>query len=88
MVQAEDLIPPNDALKIDALSEDFNNDDEEMHGELTGNELMIVQRDDLLGDELYEMQLNKGESPVGTKLFVERRQESEQLLQKILVVVE
>ncbi|KAF3558929.1 hypothetical protein F2Q69_00012167 [Brassica cretica] len=56
---ADDLIPPYDALKIDALNEDEqgNEDqivDAEMHDPIVGNELMLLDEDDLLGDELTE----------------------------------
>ncbi|CAH8347682.1 unnamed protein product [Eruca vesicaria subsp. sativa] len=56
MVDAEDLIPPSDDLKIGALSDEDHQDDDEMQEEIVGNELMTLQSDDVLGDELTEME--------------------------------
>ncbi|KAH0898873.1 hypothetical protein HID58_048441 [Brassica napus] len=54
---ADDLIPPYDALKIDALSEQEQDEedrigDADMNDIPVGNELMIMEEDDLLGEEL------------------------------------
>lgn len=52
-VRAEDLIPPYDALKIDALNEDDHSEDGigdvDMQEDLDGKELMVMADDDLLG---------------------------------------
>ncbi|KAF3515665.1 hypothetical protein DY000_02059969 [Brassica cretica] len=55
--RAEDLIPPYNALKIAAMNE-YDNDNEEGDAadadmeEPIGNELMIMEEDDLLGEDL------------------------------------
>ncbi|KAF3594918.1 hypothetical protein DY000_02020016 [Brassica cretica] len=54
---AEDLIPPYNALKIDALNEhDFENEDEiadaDMEDTIMGNELALIEDDDMLGEDL------------------------------------
>ncbi|KAJ4894712.1 Uncharacterized protein Rs2_21506 [Raphanus sativus] len=57
----EDLIPPYNALKIDALT-DFDQEDEAEADvdaymeEALGNELMVMEEDDLLGEELENAQ--------------------------------
>ncbi|CAF1929853.1 unnamed protein product, partial [Brassica oleracea] len=56
---ADDLIPPYDALKIDALSEQEQDEedricDADMNDIPVGNELMIMEEDDLLGEELNQ----------------------------------
>ncbi|WZZ00301.1 hypothetical protein YC2023_072629 [Brassica napus] len=55
----DDLIPPYDALKIDALSEQDQDEedrkgDADMQDSPLGNELMIMEEDDLLGEELNQ----------------------------------
>ncbi|KAJ4885542.1 Uncharacterized protein Rs2_35635 [Raphanus sativus] len=57
LVGVDELIPPYDALKIDALQDDNHEDaDADMHDEPVGNELMAMEEDDLLGDELNRME--------------------------------
>ncbi|XP_048615095.1 uncharacterized protein LOC111206146 [Brassica napus] len=56
---ADDLIPPYDALNIDALSEQEQDEedricDADMNDIPVGNELMIMEEDDLLGEELNQ----------------------------------
>ncbi|CAN6887936.1 unnamed protein product [Brassica oleracea var. botrytis] len=55
----DDLIPPYDALKIDTLSEQEQDEedrigDADMNDIPVGNELMIMEEDDLLGEELNQ----------------------------------
>ena len=54
---AEDLIPPYSALKINALNEhDIENEDEiadvDMEDTIMGNELVLIEDDDMLGEDL------------------------------------
>ncbi|KAH0900002.1 hypothetical protein HID58_049570, partial [Brassica napus] len=56
---ADDLIPPYDALKIDALSEQEQDEedrigDADMNDIPVGNELMIMEEDDFLREELNQ----------------------------------
>lgn len=51
VVATEDLIPPYDALKIDALNNDQDNEegdsaDADMEDAISGNELMVIEDDD------------------------------------------
>ncbi|WZZ02813.1 hypothetical protein YC2023_088734 [Brassica napus] len=54
---AEDLIPPYNALKIDALNEhDIENEEEiadaYMEDNIMGNELALIEDEDMLGEDL------------------------------------
>lgn len=78
---AEDLIPPYDALKIAALDFDHENDggdtaDAEMEDNITGNELMMVDDDDLLADEIENME-SVGKSKQDSVLSRHEQTESE-----------
>ncbi|CAN7042343.1 unnamed protein product, partial [Brassica rapa subsp. trilocularis] len=60
----EDLIPPYDALKIDALNEHEPDEDDqagdaEMQDVPIGNELMIMEEDDLLEEELNQIEIQE-----------------------------
>ncbi|KAF3586512.1 hypothetical protein F2Q69_00028832 [Brassica cretica] len=57
---ADDLIPPYDALKIDALSEQEQDEEEQlvdadMQDAPVGNELMVLEEDDLLEEDLNQI---------------------------------
>ncbi|WZZ60400.1 hypothetical protein YC2023_060507 [Brassica napus] len=58
---ADDLIPPYDALKIDALSEQEQDEEEQlvdadMKDAPVGNELMVLEEDDLLEEDLNQIE--------------------------------
>ncbi|KAF2559166.1 hypothetical protein F2Q68_00015091 [Brassica cretica] len=58
---ADDLIPPYDALKIDALSEQEQDEegqlvDADMQDAPVGNELMVLEEDDLLEEDLNQIE--------------------------------
>ncbi|KAG5375438.1 hypothetical protein IGI04_040034 [Brassica rapa subsp. trilocularis] len=55
MVTADALIPPYDAPKIGALNDDDPAEEDEMQEEFAGNELMVIEDDDLLGAGLMQM---------------------------------
>ncbi|CAF2318658.1 unnamed protein product [Brassica napus] len=55
MVTADALIPPYDAPKIGALNDDDPAEEDEMQEEFAGNELMVIEDDDLLGEGLMQM---------------------------------
>ncbi|KAF2537753.1 hypothetical protein F2Q68_00021895 [Brassica cretica] len=60
MEVADDLIPPYNALKIDALNEhDIENEEEipdaDMEDPIMGTELALMEEDDLLGDDLVNV---------------------------------
>lgn len=60
----EELITPYNALKIDVLNDSDHNIEEEAEGDTTdafmeeaivGNELMVMEEDDILGDDLANL---------------------------------
>lgn len=59
--QVDDIIPPYNALKIDALNEyEIENEEEDiadanMEDPIAGNELALMEEDDLLGEDLENM---------------------------------
>lgn len=68
----DSIIPPYDALKIDALTDvendqslDEQGDDEmnEVNEVIVGNELMLMEEDDLLGEDLLEDDLESMKAP-------------------------
>ncbi|KAF2614878.1 hypothetical protein F2Q70_00011903 [Brassica cretica] len=60
----EDLIPPYDALKIDALNEHEPDEDDqagdaEIQDVPIGNELMVMEEDDLLEEDLNQIEIQE-----------------------------
>lgn len=83
---ADDLIPPYDALKIDALNYDHDQDNEEgdladaeMEEATVGNELSTMEEDDLLGEDLENLGASRenGNGQEPSVLMIEGIKETE-----------